>query len=739
MASNSKTEQKSVAFRIDTEGNPEKPVDATLYAFDAQGEMIASAPVRDGFAQLDVESFRLRRARLFVAPTPPKGRAERPTIKTLEALKAYEPSWRFERDRQQYELLPIPEILWPYWLWCSCRVRGRVVKVETHGGVTYERPVCHARVHICEVDRIPWIISRLPDPAILRLRDELIAEIQRPFPGPFPDDPNPPDPPYRVPFRVEAPAARVFGRLDAAALNPQPLPPKAVQLSLSLESHGALFSRSTLQVREALLKHIDLLRIYWCHWSWLEHFYFYTCDELAVVETDEHGRFDTTLWYLCGDHPDLYFWIESSIGGAWETVYRPGIRCHTYWDYECGSEVTLRVYDPRVHGCGDRPEVLGKKVVVKTIGRQVSMGEIYRQAPDPAKEGLVREGWLNAVKPSPFGSVLEPRVDFGVGLKPSGITHYRWSYRTLGSASDADWRVIDVPVWHAPVSRHYRVNTPSGSPVVYSSVQIGPDSALTDFYTIIEPELPPNGDGWEVLDESYDLASAYFDTSVLTNGRYELKLELFKRAGAVMQRVDLTEEGVELYEITDPAPLVEGSYTTVRAAGDRVLTDPGTGNVVGYRLVLHVDNRPCFGTIEDVVLSGMLAGRCGFLEYGDVAEPARISFRASHPAHFATFDFDLVRVTTPVAEGSASGLVEAASANGFNRLGDTFSKDLSVDTLMRSGLPAGETPCTRAAFAESLHVSALATNGYDRLSGLDAPRPLDPAQVGLRAFAITPA
>ena len=50
---------------------------------------------------------------------------------------------------------------------------------------------------------------------------------------------------------------------------------------------------------------------------------------------------------------------------------------------------------------------------------------------------------------------------------------------------------------------------------------------------------------------------------------------------------------------------------------------------------------------------------------------------------------------------------------------------------------------SRAAFAESLHVAALATNGYDRLSGLDAPRP-DPAhpaappQIALRAFAITP-
>ena len=56
---------------------------------------------------------------------------------------------------------------------------------------------------------------------------------------------------------------------------------------------------------------------------------------------------------------------------------------------------------------------------------------------------------------------------------------------------------------------------------------------------------------------------------------------------------------------------------------------------------------------------------------------------------------------------------------------------------MTSGISLGATPCTRAAFAEALHIYALATNGYDRLSHLDAPRLADPAQVNLRAFAIT--
>ena len=766
--------RKPIQFKVGYDGKPEKPISTALYAFDAQGRLLASAPLREGAAALNVAADQLRRARLFVAPELPKDRSEQPTLQTMERLNAYEPTWRFERGREFYELLPIPEILWPWWYSCPCRVRGRVIKVETLGGVTYEKPVCHARVHICEVDRLPWIIAKLPDDIIYRLRDELIWEIEHPFPIP-----NPPDPPFKFdpgfidPVPVFAQAANLFGKfdaskvmlnpqplppaelkaqaaaratnLDAVMLNPQPLPPKAA--ALAFETRAALMAGSTAIVRETLINHAELIRIYWCNWEWLWPWSRYVCDELAVIETDENGRFDTTIRYPCfGDHPDLYFWVEYSIGEVWTTVYHPWIPCSTHWDYVCGTDVTIRVTDPRVHGCGDRPELLGKKVVVKTIGRQVSMGEIYRDSIVPAehaKEGQVKEGWIHATKPSPFGEVLEPRVDFGGGLKPANITHYRWSYRLLGSTSEADWTVMNDILAGRTVSRHYREETPSMSPVVYKSVQIGPDIAIgvPGYYALIDPELPagpPRGEDWEVLDEGFDLASAYFNTTALTPGKYELKMELFRKVGAVMERVDLTAESVELYEITDPAPLGEGSYTTTAAVNDRALMiDTPTGrHVVGYRLVVHVDNRECFGNIEDVTVNTIPAGRCGFLEYNNLTDNAHISFRASHPANFASFDFRVVRVSTDISEASAAGLVEATSVNGFNRAGDTFSKNLTISTLMTSGLPDGETPCTRAAFAEALHVYALATNGYDQLSYLDGPRG-GPSQVDLKAFAIT--
>lgn len=776
---------------IETEGKPETPLDAAVYLFDAAGALIASAPLKDGRARLAPERVS-RSMRLLVGPALDQDRRDSaPTLATLESLDAYQPKWRYEPGREIYELGPIPQTIWPHWPLCRCRVRGRVVKRRySPGGVVVEAPVCNARVHICEVDRLPWVILRLPDPDILRIRDDLIRIIREPIP--WPPDPDPGPLGELDLHRIDAIARRQKAlvrqvasgsRFDAAALNPQPLPPKAkVRLSLSradqvafnpqpdppedpfrrlspavvvgfdpqpeppaqfaqlpATTQFALNSGAASVVRRALIDNLDIIRPFICRWPWL-HPWFYRCDELRVVTTDEDGRFDTSIWYPCrGDRPDLYFWVEASIGGAWTTVYRPPIPCHVWWDYPCGTEVTITVTDPRVTGCGPRPEVSGKQVVVKSIAREVSMGEINREPSpanplaDPAKAGTVMVGWIDASRESPFGDTLEPRVDFGDGLKPAGITHYRWSYRTLGSASEADWRVID-----APVSRHYRETTPALAPVVYKSVQIGPAPGVAGYFVEVDPALPAGGEDWEILDERYDLASAYWATAGVSPGKYELKLELFRNAGGTMTRVDLTAEAVGLQQIIDPAPLTAGTYVTQAATHDRLLIDPGTGHAVGFRLVLQVDNRVCFGTIPSVVVApGVNDTRCGFLEYAPGAQ-ATIAFRASHPAQYASFDFDLARVATLLASGSATGLVDAASANGFSRSGDTFSKAIPVTALFSEGLPAGETPCIRAAFAEALHVAALATDGYGRLSALDAPRTADPAQVALRAFALTP-
>lgn len=753
--------EKSRTLTIKTgfEGQREGSTEASAYLFDRSGALIAHAAVIKDQAKLTVASVP-RGARLFIGPTLDKTeRASPPTIATVERISAFEPQVQFRPGLDIYDVGRVPELIWPHWPLCKCRVKGRVlVRRTSPSGVVVEAPVCDARVHICEVDRLFWLIERLPDPEIFRLRDELIDIIRKPFPWPPEPDPSPWRESVVLPGnilrgRAASLATKVISNgVEAVALNPQPLPPAAaVTFNPQPEPPGdpfrllpqsaqfALRSRSSSIIRGALLNHIDLIRPWICHWPWL-HPWFYTCDELRVVTTDDQGRFDTTIWYPChGDKPDLYFWVEYSIGGVWTPVYRPHIPCNVWWDYACGTEVTITVTDPRVPGCGERPpEVQGKVVVVKTIGRQVSMGEINREPSvinplaDPTKAGTVKPP-LGFTRESPFGATLEPRVDFGNDLKPAGITHYRWSYRRLGSIGS--WTVIDTPI-----NRHYKKNT---VPLEYGYVPISSGSA-NDYYAEIDPALPADGVDWEVLDEGYDLASAYWTTTPLdpphpTSGKYELKLELFKTVGSTKQRVDLGAAGVGINEIIDPAPLTGGVYVTSPATHDRLLVESGA--TVGYRLVLHVDNRPCFGTIDSVVVApGANDTKCGFLEYGPAAS-ATISFRASHPAHYATFAFDVSRVATPLPVASATGLVDAPAVdvNGFIRIGDRFSKSVTVFDLLNDALPSGETPCQRAAFGESLRVYALATNGYGTLTYLDAPNGDPAGQIGLRAFAITPA
>lgn len=760
-----------VTFKAGLDGVPGKELVIIGYLFNARGELLASSPAKDGQVRFSVPESQLKRARVFFGPQlPERKKTDRITVHRMERLMAYEAVWKYEAGKKLYEVLPITEVHWSWWLWCRCRVKGKVLKRVYSGGVTYEAPVCGARVHICEVDRLPRFIIRLPDDAIMRLRYELLKVLERP-PRPIPDPPpdpwievgpemsrqvrlsqlkqtvaggrlewvgiNPqPEPPGEALLARPVAKNRIKSSIgsDIDKLGPQPEPPDSPMSALSLDLRMALESNAVPVVRKVLYEHIELIRPWICWWEWLWP-YFYDCDEVGVAITDGHGNFADDIWYLCaGDHPDLYFWVEYSIGGVWETVYKPKIRCHTHWNYSCGSEVTIRLTDPRVPGCGEVPIVYGKKVVVKSIGRQVSMGEIYQEADGATVDGTVKEGWLHATKNSPFGSILQPRVDFGNGLKEEGITHYRWSYRELGSTDDDDWKVID-----APVSRHYREATGPGEPPVYKSLQIGPGQDVKEYYVEIDPALPANGEDWEILDERYDLSSAHFDTRGLTPGKYEMKLELFKKIGTSMQAVDFDTAGVELYEISANAPFtMEEIVSAVPSTKRKLMKSVGGGmHLCGYRLVVHVDNRVCFGTINSVTVTpGETDTKCGFLEYGPGAS-ATISFRASHPNNFAWFDFDVVRVSTALPSASATGLVETG-VNGFSKAGDTFSKELLVGTILKEGLPADEIPCVRAAFAESLWVYALATDGYERLHFLDAPRSEDPLQIRLRGFALAP-
>ena len=339
----------------------------------------------------------------------------------------------------------------------------------------------------------------------------------------------------------------------------------------------------------------------------------------------------------------------------------------------------------------------GPEVLVLSIGRNVSLADVQGAAAGP-NEGLTTAG-------EPFGGSLEPQVLFGAGLIPIGITHYRWSYRRLGSAEA--WQALDQPV-----IRHYAEVLNDGT-LLIKPFLLGPAPLYRDQTLFqIPPARPPQSLGaaasfWTPeINPRLNAASAFFRTDWLDAGgpafgKYELKLELFRADG---RRASLND--VRLTMPTTPqrfGPARQAPRDPAHADDPReeyVFRD-GAGAVVAFRLVLHVDNRPCEAAIQPPVLHTAARG-C-----------TRLSFRAYHPAHFATAEFETHQGDQGgVPSASVRGLADGTLANGFVREPSGWCwKDVPlVELVSQSG---------RVAFHCTLLVKARATDGWRRLAHLD--------------------
>lgn len=698
--------------------------------FDAAGKLLDHSKIRNSQATFNLTKAQLGHGRLFLSPMIKEMEKAEPTVSMMERLDAYEVKPR--RKGKLIDTVTIPDIIIDRWLICFCYVHGRVVKGDSN------LPVCGAKVHICEVDKVYRWIIKLPDLEILQFRDDLLKELERPEIR-WPPRPEP-DP---VPFDT---IKDKFSVMNVASADPTPEPARRMMkiggrvnapkpVAISTELKAALTSTSAGVVRKALADNVRLIIPYLCLWP---YWWRLRCDEIKVVETDAAGRFETVLWYLCHkDKPDLYFWAEYEIDGVLETIYRPPMACHTYWNYTCGQEVTLHIWDDRVPACDDEPDLAGCVVQVLSIGRNVSMSEIQGDGAPAANEGLTTSG-------RPFGGKVEPRVWFSRTALRDGknIHYYRWSYRRL---TEGDGTALMAPGPWTPLTRtvvrHYAKSTPGG--IVHEPAPMGPTSAgaSTNLFEIKPSALPAGGIEWTVVDEREDLASGHFMTHQLgvgptaaakalsSAGKYELKLELFKNNGNL---VDWTAEGIDLEMADVPAPFGTSTVTPVTApAYNRILN--GAGHTMAFRMVLRVDNNPCQAAVQPVAGTGLDTKPCGFIEFTPTAT-ATLSFVASHPNNFATFRFRVKHgVSDPVDEASAQGTVGDASVNTDEpalpahayTLGapGNYFETFSVNTLLEG--------CTRAAFSEALHVWAKATDGYRRLREHD--------RFDHDAFALTPA
>ncbi|HKJ57370.1 MAG TPA: hypothetical protein VJ978_15435 [Nitriliruptoraceae bacterium] len=719
-------------MKITTPGETRGPVFA--YLFDDDGDLLERAEVTDGAVKLRASKAKVLAGRLLLAPDI----GEEATPSILERARAFEPL--LGRDSIP-DVVTVPDSIIAHWPWCICLIKGRVERADG-------RPVCDARVHICEVDAIPQLIARLPDHDIVRLRDDLLVAVRepvipipipepRPFPDPFPM-PQPglagtrdltigTRPDFRVDGpdigRVTRPGVSSGGAAREAGDDFRRAAPDATLRATEIDPQvrRQLTSQAVPTVRKALAAQPHLILPWLCRWRWL--WPWLRCDEIAVVETGDGGEFQRLYFHDCSDTPDLYFWVEFDFGDGWETVHRPPMPCNVHWNHDCSDEIVVTVNDPRVPTCAGTPTG-NHDVNILSLGNGVAVREVQDATGGPATEGLTTAG-------EPFGATIEPRVDFAPSLDGSSTSFYRWSARRLSGPDGVDATAptgsVAIGAWFPltrTVVRHYREQTSAGTS--YPALTLGPlpsSTAPAPNLFQIPPVMTPAGDAqWRVLDQHEDLASAHFETASLMGspgaatdtdlaaGRYELKLELFDAAGDL---VNWTDAGIEVGITDQDAPFGTGTVTTSPApSGNRILD--GDGDTIGFRMVIRVDNNRCSATVRppagDLTLDG-----CGFHEYAQPSDKVGLSFDAGHPNALATWSFRVVRGTESPAQVpvDVGGDVGQSGPGDWTLSGQTHSNSvISVGDLLGS--------CPRAAFSQALYVRTRAQNGYGRLSGYDA-------------------
>ncbi len=684
------------------------------YLFSAGGKLIQSAPLQKNQASMEVDSdFNGRTAKLILGP-PIANNKSAPNLSNLIRQGAYQKHIRV-LEQEPLINIKIPGIIFPKW--CLCYVKGKLVTyVNVLDGSTQEHAVCNARVHICEVDKWPKFIWRLPERDIFRLRDDLIKKL---WPTKIPHLPRPlPDPPPYARLAIE----QTDDLLNEQEINRDLTPTtnlnqtmlssellKQNQIKISLLQN----TQSVVELRRQFVQLSDLILPFLCWFPYL--WYYFHKDCLTVVEADDTGKFSTLIAYDCNDKPDIYIWVEQRQNGVWKTIYKPSIACHTYWNYACGSELTIHI--PDVEGCEkpdyDLPDGVQLFVLPFAIGHASILGSSGGSAP----LGWVRgDGFidyhsnsgLGVLNDAPFGGTLYFRQDDSYFIPSNDIKYYRYSYRRLG---EAEW----TPITH-PLTRGYRMEYSDRLPT-YESYFVGPktqnaETGLYEFKPLVPPTNP--GDPATVVAREWTTgnlgeAAAIWNTNQVAPAisaanisddaaTFEIKIEVFDPDGNKVVPSPTTFQF--LLRNTDKT-------TTRLVSGGEVIDN-------SFRMLVHVDNNGVSSALPQPSIDGVAASdNCGFLRYS-ADDLVHVQYHASHPNDHAVFRFGIKRGSNHLSSATTlAPYIEVGATNAptatspYVKSSGNYQRDFNVSELVGS--------CVNAAFAAHLNVYGKATNGYHRL------------------------
>lgn len=715
----------------------EAPADlgsVVAYAFSQGGALLDIQPLdKAGAARLGLPVGKeAQSVRIVVGPEIDKGELDVGELLRRGGQEAHV-ALRPGTEKLPPVAFEIGPDIWHLWVGRWCVVKGTLLKRVVAGGVTLELPVCNAAVDIYEVDPWPRIIIELPEIDIGRLRDivdgpwppidfPVPPRPREPFPGVSPFDiadsvslnpqPLPPGPPPdRIRMRMSNPGA-------IRGFDPQPDPPAEALRSISLPADLRIAARAARPAFErALIANVDLLRPVLC-WLFPR---LVTRAKLVTVTTDECGHFSALIWRSLVDFdvPDLYFVARQRIWpGFWVTIYEPKpVSCHTWWDYVCGTEVTLVTTHPLAHACPPCPPIVAPNnwVLFMAVGN-TSVWRIHG-ANDATRVGAVghdaaKLGLLDDA--APWGGTLRPRVEFDNSLRSDlGVRYYRISYKRPAEA-ESEWR----PSTDA-INRHYTHEV--GGDLIVEQYALGPQTVGAQSHLCeIPPALPPTGQ-WSTPNVVLDTQSGVIPSDAVApgtgfdaggnpvgadqGGLWQIKVELFDAAGNL---VDPEALGIK-WRVPMSADL-SGTIQT-RDAAALGLVDAANNRMV---LTLRVDNNPTFARIDAPSVGGSTsADECGVMNYASRSLAVDVPFLALQRNRFANYSFYVQRGAVSPPEYQANGTAAANAAGMPAAIPPSPPGDPqpTVDSLLDL--------CTLAGFTENLYVAHTATDGWSRQSQYD--------------------
>jgi hypothetical protein len=683
------------------------------YVVNSDGKVTETTGFTDSAASLTTSAQTLKGSRLFIGSGFPKDYPpSKVDVFALTQAGAYQVAVSPNRDSEiVIQRLPTNIIILPPLHFCE--VQGNVTNTLIVNGVPQSGSVCKAKVHICTVEwyfRWPIWLRPIISPGVLgRLKDSVSA------------------------------LHKSSARSDAQ----KPLP-------ADVEAQILSATPDTIQV--VVSNYSDILYPYFCRWPFFWP-WFYRVIEQEVVYTDCNGYFEG--WLITVGTPvdeNVYIWVEANINGNWVTIYDPPYPCHTSWNYVCGTEINISLANTAIPPCNCNTAVVDGTVWFTAIGAYGIATNIQQ---DLTSTAAIAAGSITVLKiPNagctslydPYGNQLAPfggTLNLCLATGPTlPATHYRWSW-TYVQDSVGNLLSGTAAAIGGTVSRPYLFPLADGN---WESGAVPLNDTDTDGNTAyLLPEYLPTATSYVTVPPlaewvSFNFISASIDSNQFLDGYVvQLSLELLNKVNGVFQSAPVPANTFQVSNSTDSSNGYDGS-----SPAPSTYLSVSEDNTI-FTLNVRVDNSRVTAQLNDAWLldaggspiPGGNSGPCGFITFTNPSQDVSLGFIASGAFSYAYFSYSLIKGDTGSIISIPSNNYVFDTSVPFTLNGDSYAFSQAGGSGTFSASPTVTdllSGCPQAAFAESLAVYSLATDGSGELWQTGAPY----AASSSVAFALTP-